>query len=210
MIRARLPLILVLVTSILVALASWRFALLDLATAFQSMEPHILARRALFLAHVAAAPIALATGAVQFLPRLRARRPGLHRWTGRLYGVAVLIGGVAGLGLAFHAIGGPVGGWGFGLLAVLWLGITAQAIRLAMARRIAEHRVWMIRSFALTFAAVTLRLQLPLLFALGMDYPDASRILAWSCWVPNLILALWLTRPRRAAPHQDSTPALRP
>jgi len=52
----------------------------------------------------------------------------------------------------------------------------------------------MIRSFALTFAAFMLRLQLPMLFALGMDYPQASNVIAWACWVPNLSVAEWLVR----------------
>jgi uncharacterized membrane protein len=203
MTRPNLPVILLLASSILVALASWRFVALDLVTAYQGMDPHILNRRALFLAHIVASPIALGVGAVQFLPRLRARRPGLHRWLGRLYAAAILVGGLAGLGLALDAVGGPVAGWGFGLLAVLWLAATAQAVRLAMLRRISAHRVWMIRSFALTFAAVTLRLQMPVLLGLGMDYPEASQILAWSCWVPNLAIAEWLVR-RKA---RDSVPA---
>jgi uncharacterized membrane protein len=196
--RPSLPLIVLIALSGLVTLASWRFVALDLVTAYQGMEAHILDRRLAFLAHIVAAPVALAVGAVQFLPRLRARRPGLHRWLGRLYALAIVVGGVSGLRLALDAAGGPIAGWGFGLLAPFWLAATAQAIRHAIARRIARHRVWMIRSFALTFAAVMLRLQMPGLLALGMDYPEASQILAWSCRVPNLLIAEWLVRPARA------------
>src|SRR5690606_34610916 len=125
-------------------------------------------------AHVVASPVALAIGAVQFLPRLRAARPGLHRWLGRAYGVAILVGGLGGLAMAPTASGGPVATWGFGLLAVLWIGTTAQAVRLAMARRFVEHRRWMARSYALTFGAVTLRLYLPFFLIGGMDYAQAS------------------------------------
>ena len=58
------------------------------------------------------------------------------------------------------------------------------------------HRCWMIRSYALTFAAVTLRLELPLFFIFGgMEYPVASSYVAWLCWVPNLFIAeLYLRR----------------
>ena len=74
--------------------------------------------------------------------------------------------------------------------------MTAQAIRLAMAGRITEHRRWMIRSYSLTFAAVTLRVALPLFFILGgMDYDEASNYVAWISWVPNLLIAeLYLRR----------------
>lgn len=171
--------------SLAIALVSWRFLVLGVPA-----SPRPLA----LYAHIGLAPVALALMPVQFLPRLRARRPGLHRWTGRAYALAILISGVAGLSLALGTDAGPVAATGFALLAVLWLAVTGRAVWLAMAGRIAEHRRWMIRSAALTFAAVTLRLELPLLIAtLGFDtgYP----IVAWLCWVPNLALTeLWLAR----------------
>ena len=62
-------------------------------------------------------------------------------------------------------------------------------------RRFDEHRRWMIRSFAMTFAAVTLRLYLPIAPILGYDFVDGYRLTAWSSWIPNLIVAeLWLRR----------------
>ena len=132
-------------------------------------------------------------GFLQFVARLRNGYPAIHRWVGRLYIFAILVGGAAGLTLAFGAIGGPIAGWGFGLLSLVWIATTLQAVRLAMAGRFAEHRRWMMRSFALTFAAVTLRLQLPVLIGFGgMSYADASIILAWSCWLPNLVFVEWL------------------
>lgn len=116
--------------------------------------------------------------------------------SGRIYALAVLVGGASGLVLAIGAEGGPVAAAGFGLLAVLWIGITGNAVRLAMRRDIAAHRHWMIRSYALTFAAVTLRIYLPFLIGLGgLDYAQSSIWVAWACWVPNLLLAQWwLTR----------------
>ncbi|MEQ9003518.1 MAG: DUF2306 domain-containing protein, partial [Pseudomonadales bacterium] len=65
------------------------------------------------------------------------------------------------------------------------------------------HRRWMVRNFALTFAAVTLRLELGLLTgALGWSFDHAYLTVAWLCWVPNLVVAeWWLLRPaaRRVA-----------
>jgi hypothetical protein len=63
-----------------------------------------------------------------------------------------------------------------------------QAWRLALARRFDEHRRWMFRSFALTFAAVTLRIYLPLVQIAGLDFLPAYRAIAWLCWVPNLVV----------------------
>jgi hypothetical protein len=53
----------------------------------------------------------------------------------------------------------------------------------------------MIRSYALCFAAVTLRIWLPLFqFALGLEFIFAYRIIAWLCWVPNLVVAELIVR----------------
>jgi len=139
--------------------------------------------------HVVGAATALLLGPLQFLPRLRARRRTLHRWLGRTYVTGCLIGGVGGLMMAFGTTAGPIAGAGFGCLAVIWLVSTGQAWRLAMARRFDEHRAWMIRSFALTFAAVTLRLYLPIFPLLGLSFIDGYRADSWLAWVPNLIMA---------------------
>ena len=138
--------------------------------------------------HAGMAATALMLGPIQFLPAWR-RIKGAHMWLGRLYVVSCLIAGAAGFGLAFGTTAGPIAGLGFGTLAVIWLYVTIQAWRLARARRFDEHRRWMIRSFALTFAAVTLRLQIPVSQILGYDFMESYRIIAWSAWVPNLSLA---------------------
>ena len=49
----------------------------------------------------------------------------------------------------------------------------------------------MIRNFALSLAAVTLRLYLPASAVAGVPFEDFYPAVAWLCWVPNLILAEW-------------------
>ena len=57
---------------------------------------------------------------------------------------------------------------------------------------VTRHRQWMVRSYALTLAAVTLRIQLPFYQAvLGLSFDDAYAIVAWFCWIPNLVVAEW-------------------
>lgn len=159
--------------------------------AFPDFGPHITERNVVLLAHISSSPIALIIGVWQLSTKRRKNNPALHKWLGRVYGFAILIGGISGLNLAINALGGPVAGWGFGLLAVIWMGVTANAIRLAIAGNYAEHRKWMIRSFALTFAAVTLRLYLVGFMIAGFEYAAASVYIAWLCWVPNAIFAEW-------------------
>jgi Predicted membrane protein (DUF2306) len=139
--------------------------------------------------HVAGAATALLIGPVQFSSTLRARFPTLHRWIGRTYAVACLVGGAAGFVLALGASTGPISKIGFGGLAISWIVTTSFAWRRAMQGRFVDHRAWMIRSFALTFAAVTLRLFLPVGLLLHMDFVDVYRALTFLCWVPNLIVA---------------------
>ncbi len=142
------------------------------------------------LTHMIVASIALLTGPWQFIPQLRARRPRLHRWTGRLYVVACVVAGVAALATAPFASGGPVAGLGFGTLAVLWLWTTISGWRAAVNRKFGQHRIWMRFSYAMTFGAVTLRLQIPLgfIFFQFHSYSEMSVWLAYTAWIPNVIV----------------------
>lgn len=178
---------------LLIALASWRFLILGVEQSMSFVAYHALERPIEFYLHIGLAPVALALLPFQFWQGLRQRRPALHRWIGRAYGVAILLSGLGGLMMAIGTTSGPVAGLGFGVLALLWLGVTGWGIWLAIQGRIADHRRWMIRSGALTFAAVTLRLYLPLLFAtLGEE--AGYTLVAWACWVPNVLVAEWFIR----------------
>ena len=139
--------------------------------------------------HIACGMVAIALGPWQFLTRLRTRWHLLHRWIGRTYAVACLAGGTAGMLLAVGATMGTTTRWGFGLLAASWLVTTALAWITARKRDYVAHRQWMVRSFALTLAALTLRIYLPLSLGNGAPFTDAYPAIAWLCWVPNLILA---------------------
>jgi hypothetical protein len=156
---------------------------------------------------LAGAAVALAVGPFQLNARLRARFLEAHRWMGRSYVVGVLLGGLAGLTLATMAQAGLPARVGFGLLAVLWLLTTGNAYRHIRAGRQALHRRWMIRSYALTFAAVTLRLYIPLSQAFGIPFESAYQTIAWLAWVPNLLVAEWLIlRQSPAAVVEETTP----
>jgi uncharacterized membrane protein len=189
------------ISSVLIALVSYRY-LVPAIPAPPQLAANPMAHPWLWI-HAGLAATALITGPWQFLPRLRARWPKVHRWTGRIYIFACVAGGFSGLLLASGSTAGPIARAGFGLLAVVWIGVNVQGFRLALAGRYAEHRQWMIRSFALTFGAVTLRVYLPLAQVAGIDFMAAYRAISWLAWVPNLMLAelyvRGLPRRRRAA-----------
>lgn len=150
--------------------------------------------------HVAGAVAALVLGSLQFLPVLRRGR-GFgppHRWIGRVYVAGCLVGGGAGLILAPGSHAGPIASAGFGSLAVIWIAMTLLGWRAAVQGRFAEHRRWMIRSWALTLAAVVLRLYLPLVMVLDLPFLPWYRAISFLAWVPNLLAAE--LRLRRKAP----------
>lgn len=174
---------------------------------------------AAFYAHIVTGGLALVLGPLQFWRGLRNRRPRVHRWIGRTYLVAVAIGSVSGLVIAVVNEAGLVGFFGFGTLAVLWFVTGLRAYRAIRRRDIDSHRAWMIRNFALTYAAVMLRIWLPLLLlfqvlvpAPGTDFEavfaNAYAAVPFLCWIPNLIVAEWLIR-RRGLPSYRLSPAPR-
>jgi len=182
------------VLSLAIAVVSWRFLLLDMRQAFPDMLAQIDQRRLIFTLHITASPMALAVGSLQFFAPIRRRR-ALHKWLGRLYTLAVLVGGVSGFAVALHAKGGFPSALGFGLLSVVWMAVTLRAVVYALRSETILHRRWMICSFALTFAGVTLRLYLGVGMFFGYDYSTLAPVLAWICWLPNLgLVEIWMRR----------------
>jgi uncharacterized membrane protein len=147
--------------------------------------------------HIAGGMGALLAGPWQFSQKLRARALNLHRWLGRFYLLEVGLGSIAGFAMAMVSVEGLPTHLGFGILAVLWFFTGLQAYRMVRKGMIESHRQWMIRNFALTLAAVTLRVELPfMLAALHWPFPRAYITVSWLCWVPNLLMAEWMVRRR--------------
>ena len=144
-------------------------------------------------AHILGGAVALAIGPFQLNSRLRSRDLGRHRWMGRVYLVAIGIGGTGGLMLATISGGGLTAHVGFGLLAVLWMATAGAAYVEIRRGHETAHRQWMIRCYALALAAVTLRIWMPLGAASGIPFEEAYPVVAWLCWVPNLLVAEWWT-----------------
>jgi uncharacterized membrane protein len=151
--------------------------------------------QAVFYVHIGFGGLALLLSPLQLAARLRARVPRFHRICGRIVLTSIALAGSAGLLLSPFSLAGPVGTIGFGTLAILWLAFAAAAYRAIRRGDVATHRRWAIRTFALTYAAVTLRLWLGILIPLqiGID-PDtaftrAYYLVPFLAWVPNLLIA---------------------
>jgi uncharacterized membrane protein len=150
--------------------------------------------------HVLSGILALLVGPFQFVGRIRRRFLRVHRFLGAVYIASATALGLTGLVLAPTAYTGPVAVLGFTFLDLAMLFTTWTAVRMVVARRIGEHRRWMIRSFSLILAGVMLRVMTIIHAALtatgltDMTYETAYAAISWLCWVPNLLIALWITR----------------
>ncbi|SDQ50191.1 DUF2306 domain-containing protein [Flagellimonas zhangzhouensis] len=148
-----------------------------------------------FYGHISLGGLALLMGWSQFSKKLRAKRLNLHRNLGKIYVVSVLISGLCGVYLGFFATGGIIPSIGFISLGVIWLFTTLRAYVAVKKKDLSLHQGMMVYSYAACFAAVTLRIWLPLLSILFGEFLIAYKIVAWLCWVPNIIFAhLWVRK----------------
>lgn len=147
--------------------------------------------RTVFYIHIAGGMLAIALGPFQFMKKLRERYMNVHRSIGKIYvGAILVIGAPTGLYMAFFANGGAYASLGFILMSILWFYTTWMGLTTVLKKQIAQHQQWMIRSYAVTFSAVTLRLWVPFLsLACDMYHQEVIVITAWISWLFNLIAA---------------------
>jgi uncharacterized membrane protein len=154
-----------------------------------------------FYIHITFGGIALSTGWTQFSKRLRDRYLNTHRLIGKIYVTAVTLSSLAGFYIALFASGGIISTLGFGSLALLWFFTIMKAYTSILKKDIKQHENWMIRNYALAFAAVTLRLYLPFSQAvMHIDFITAYRFISWLCWVPNVVVAEIIVNSRKRDP----------
>lgn len=158
--------------------------------------------------HAVSAGIALAIGWLQFINQIRQRMLNIHRIIGYVYASMIVIGSMTGFYLAFYANGGWVAQVGFGSLSVLWLYTLYRGLRsIIVDHDQSLHGRWMVRNYALSCAAITLRLYTPLaaVFFGITDTNVSFVVIAWIAWVPNLLLAERLIRRKAAVGKVIST-----
>lgn len=181
-------------SSLLIAAATLRILLAPAAEVMPVLTGYLPDLRLPILAHVAFAPVALALAPFQTAARLRRQAPRLHRALGYGYALSVLVSSLGALALLPGFQGSDLALVGFAVLGVLWLGVTAVAVKKARDRDFAGHRAWMLRSVALTFAAVTLRLYMAPMVAMGIEPLATYDVTAWASWAPNLLMIEWWLR----------------
>lgn len=169
---------------------------------FAATIPNFKLHRFALALHASSAGIALLVGPFQIAEWFRIRRRRLHRVLGWVYVVAVALGAVSAMVLAPGANFGPIAAFGFFTLAIVWLIATGTALTMAIQHRFENHRRWMLRSYALTAAAITLRILMPAAAVAGLPPGPSYRAIAWMCWLVNLGMVEVYLAFRRGAPTQ--------
>lgn len=141
-----------------------------------------------FYTHISLGGIALLVGWSQFSEKFRKRNIQLHRIIGKIYVGSVLLSSITGIYIGYFAEGGIISQVGFISLGIIWFYTTLTAFLEIKKGKIEQHKKRMIYSYAACFAAVTLRLMLPLLILIFHDFILAYRVVAWLCWIPNLLV----------------------
>lgn len=147
-----------------------------------------------FYTHIILGGIALLIGWTQFSSKIRIWNLTLHKRIGKIHLVSVIFSSIAGIYISFYATGGLISSLGFICLGIVWFYTTLKAYLYIKNKQIEQHQKMMIYSYAACFAAVTLRIWLPLLTFIYGDFVKAYVIVAWLCWIPNLIVASLITR----------------
>src|SRR5688572_3082611 len=145
---------------------------------------HIKHWRYSFNVHILFSIFSLAAGLTQFSGYIQKKQKKLHRYMGYVYVIDVLLlAGPTGLIMGFYANGTVWAKTSFVILASLWIIFTAIAYKKAIEKDFVVHRKWMIRSYALTLSAITLRLLamfLPKWFHIEAFFEYT--LIAWLSW----------------------------
>jgi len=139
--------------------------------------------------HITGAATALLLGPLNFVDLIRRSSPAIHRWSGRIYILSCFLGATGGAVIAFGTFAGPIAVAGFVLLDACWITANVQGWRSARQHQWQAHRAWMIRSYAMTFGAVNLRVYLQIAMAFHLPFLQSYRLITFLAWMPNLLLA---------------------
>ncbi|MBO9698681.1 MAG: DUF2306 domain-containing protein [Sporocytophaga sp.] len=144
-----------------------------------------------FYIHIASSIFVLLFGIFQFIKPLLESFPKLHKLLGKAYVFIILfLSAPSGLVMAFYANGGIYAKISFVLISLLWWLFTFVAFLKIRDRKIKGHIDFMVRSYALTLSAITLRTYVLILpIFIHLHAKEMYTLVAWLSWVPNLIIA---------------------
>lgn len=158
---------------------------------------HIKPWRYSFYIHVFFSPIVIISGLFQFNRWVITNKPKIHRVLGYIYVISVLlISAPSALIMALYANGGRIAQTSFVVLTLCWIVFTWIAFQKAKKGNYTSHVKWMLRSYALTLSAVTLRFYAYLFDVFNIDIPPRETyiIVSYLSWIPNLLFVQLLIK----------------
>lgn len=152
---------------------------------------HNLTWKIAFYAHLAGGIVAVLTGTACFFTNLIEPSSSGHKVLGKIYFISIMfVGGPTGLYLGFYAEAGYLATIGFIGMSTAWMLPTFISVYKITKGDVAGHHKWMIRSYSLTLAGVTLRIMTPLgIHFLGWSYDTTFIVTAYIPWMFNWSLA---------------------
>ena len=152
--------------------------------------------------HIVSATVFCLLGAFQFDSAFRRRSPGLHRAAGRVLVLCGILAALTGLWMtAGYDIPAELQGpllYGVRIAVGLSMALAILvSVRAVLQRRIAQHRAWMVRAYALGQGAGTqVLILLPVTLIAGAPTFFFRDVLMASAWGLNLLFAEWIIRRR--------------
>lgn len=144
-----------------------------------------------FYVHITSSVLAIGGGIFQFFPFILRGSPKIHRLIGKIYIASILLlAAPSGLIIAAFANGGLASKVGFSLQSVVWWATTYAAWRAIVRRNWEEHAAMMIRSYAVTLAAMSLRTEsYALVYFFGTKPMETYLTVTWLSWTGNYFIA---------------------
>jgi Predicted membrane protein (DUF2306). len=144
-----------------------------------------------FYVHISSSLVVIVAGLVQFFPKILKKRPSVHRFLGKIYVAGILIfAAPSGLALGFYANGGLSSKVGFVMQSIVWWALTLAAWAEIRKKKPLQHSQMMLRSYAVTLAAMSLRTESYVMYHyLGTKPIETYLTVTWLSWVGNLLLA---------------------
>ena len=166
---------------------------------FLSMKQNELFNKSLWFmmirVHIVLAVIALITGPIALSKKIRVKSLFMHRWMGRIYVGSIVLNYIPSFYVSFYATGGILSTIGFIILNTLWLFSTLKGLWLGKAKKMVLHSRWMIRSYALSLANMTIYILVTIFNkVLDLEYEVSYMLAVWLCSILNLTLAEFTIR----------------
>jgi len=152
--------------------------------------------------HILPAILFVVLGLAQFVKRIRAQRPWVHRWIGRIVIALGILIGITGIIMGFTI---PVSGvsetTAITFFGIFFLFALLKGFVHIRNHQTALHREWMIRAFAVGMAVTTTRPIVGVFFATssltGLGPRDFFGSALWIGFTLHLIVAeVWINRTR--------------